>query len=43
VVKSSKVLAISFTIFLNPKYHWIEIVGVEASLRSLSIGFGKVI
>ncbi len=43
MVKSSKVLAFSFIIFLDPKYHWIEIVGDEAGLRSLLIGFGKVI
>jgi hypothetical protein len=43
VIKSGEVLAISFTIFLDPKYHWIKVVGDEATFRSLSIGLGKVI
>jgi hypothetical protein len=43
VVKYSKVLVISFNIFLDPKYHWIKVVNDEAFLRSLSIKPGKVI
>jgi hypothetical protein len=43
VVKYGKVLAISFTIFLDPKYHQVKVVGDEATLPSLSIGLGKVI
>jgi hypothetical protein len=43
VVKSGKVLAISFTIFLDPKYHWIKVIGDEATLQSLSMGLVKVI
>ncbi len=43
MVKFGKVLAISFTIFLDPKRHWIKVVGDEAVFQSLSIGFGKVI
>jgi hypothetical protein len=36
------VLTISFTIFLDPKYHQVK-VGDETTLPSLSIGLGKVI
>ncbi len=42
MVESGKVLNISFTIFLDPKYHQVK-VGDEAALPSLSIGLGKVI
>jgi hypothetical protein len=32
VVKYIRVLAISFNILLDPKYHWIKVVGDEAIL-----------
>jgi hypothetical protein len=43
VVKFGKVLAISFTIYLDPKYHQVKVVGDEGALPSLLIGLGKVI
>ncbi len=43
MVKSSKVLAISFNIFLDPKYHQVKVVGDEVVFLSLLIRLGKVI
>ncbi len=43
MVKFGKVLAISFNIFLDSKYHRIKVVGDEIALQSLSIKLGKVI
>jgi len=42
VVKYGKVIAISFNIFLDPKYHQIKVVGDEAVISSLSMGLGNV-
>jgi len=43
VVKYVKVVAISFNIFLDPKYHQVKVVGDGAIFSSLSFGLGTVI
>jgi hypothetical protein len=43
VVKYGKLLAISFNIFLDPKYLQINVIGDKTTFSSLSFGLGNVI